>query len=153
MCKVVSKEFKTVVIKNKGLFKDYAHLVPETARDFLKQGHLVQNSSGLEVSIYEPKRGEDHLEGIFFVGYLVHEKADTLPDGMKYIEVQHKYATIRGKALEMGDLYVRLNNWISEQGHQQDSFDNYILEVYYPIENEDEDAEVYIPIKNEPLKI
>ncbi|MDF2036087.1 GyrI-like domain-containing protein [Cytobacillus oceanisediminis] len=148
MCKVVSQEFKAAVIRNKGLFKEYAHLVPEAAQSFLKQSHLVQHSSGIEVSIYEPKRGEAHLEGIFFVGYLVHDKADTLPDGMEYLEVQHKYASIRGKAAEMGDLYARLNNWINEQGHQRESFDHYILEVYYPIENEDEDVEVYIPIKN-----
>lgn len=148
MCKVVSQEFKAVVIKNKGLFKDYAGLVPEAAQSFLKHGHLVQHSSGLEVTIYEPKRGEDHLEGIFFVGYLVHEKPDTLPDGMEYIEVQHTYASIRGKGADMGGLYARLNNWIKEQGHTQDSADHYILEVYYPVENEDEDVEVYIPVKN-----
>ncbi|OMF54885.1 AraC family transcriptional regulator [Paenibacillus sp. FSL R5-0490] len=147
MCKVASKEFKAVVIRNNGLFKDYARLVPEAAQAFLMQGHLVQNSSGLEVAFYEPKRGEDHLEGTFFTGYLVHEQAETLPDGMEYIEAAHTYASIRGKTGEMGDLYTRLNHWLSENDRQQ-SINQYIIEVYYPAANEEEEAEVFIPIND-----
>lgn len=147
MCKVASKEFKAVVIRSNGLFKDYARLVPEAAQAFLKQGHLVQNSSGLEAAFYEPKRGEDHLEGTFFTGYLVHEKAEMLPNGMEYIEARHTYASIRGKTADMGDLHTRLNNWISENNRQQ-SIDHYIIEIYYPAANEEEEVEVFIPIKD-----
>ncbi|MEK3853779.1 GyrI-like domain-containing protein [Cytobacillus sp. FSL H8-0458] len=147
MCKVALKEFKAAVIRNKGLFKDYARLVPETAQAFLKQSHLVQNSSGLEVAFFEPKRGEDHLEGTFFTGFLVHEKAETLPYGMEYIEAEHTYASIRGKTAEMGDLHSRLNSWLSENNRQQ-SIDDYIIEVYYPAANEEEEVEVFIPIKD-----
>ncbi|MFE4522238.1 GyrI-like domain-containing protein [Cytobacillus firmus] len=147
MCKVASKEFKAVVIRSNGLFKDYARLVPEAAQAFLKQGHLVQNSSGLEAAFYEPKRGEDHLEGTFFTGYLVHEKAELLPNGMEYIEARHTYASIRGKTSDMGDLHTRLNNWISENNRQQ-SIDHYIIEIYYPAANEEEEVEVFIPIKD-----
>nr|WP_315363903.1 GyrI-like domain-containing protein [Cytobacillus firmus] len=147
MCKVASKEFKAVVIRSNGLFKDYARLVPEAAQAFLKQGHLVQNSSGLEAAFYEPKRGEDHLEGTFFTGYLVHEKAEMLPNGMEYIEARHTYASIRGKTADMGDLHTRLNNWISENNRQQ-SIDHYIIEIYYPAANKEEEVEVFIPIKD-----
>jgi predicted transcriptional regulator YdeE len=147
MCNVASKEFKAVVIRNRGLFKDYAHLVPEAAQAFLKQGHLVQNSSGLEVAFYEPKRGEDHLEGTFFTGYLVHEKAETLPNGMEYIDAVHTYASIRGKTSEMGDLHSRLTRWLNENNRQQ-SIDHYIIEVFYPAPYEEEEVEVFIPIKD-----
>ncbi|MCM3707264.1 MULTISPECIES: GyrI-like domain-containing protein [Cytobacillus] len=147
MCIVVSKGFKAVVIRNSGLFEEYAHLVPEAAQSFLRQGHLVQNSSSLEVAFYEPKRGEDHLEGTFFTGNLVYEKAQTLPNGMEYIEAEHTYASIRGKTAEVGDLHKRLNSWLSENDRQQ-SIDDYIIEVYYPGENKEEEAEVFIPIKD-----
>jgi predicted transcriptional regulator YdeE len=146
MCKVESKEFKAVVIRSSGLFKDYARLVPEAAQAFLKRGHLVQNGSGLEVAFFEPKRGEDHLEGTFFTGFLVHEKAEVLPNGMEYLETGQTYASIRGKTAKMGDLHTRLNSWIGENNRQQ-SMDDYIVEVYYPAANEEE-AEVFIPIKN-----
>ncbi|KAF0819951.1 MULTISPECIES: GyrI-like domain-containing protein [unclassified Cytobacillus] len=147
MCKLVSKEFKAIVIRSNGLFKDYARLVPEAAQDFLKRGHLVQNSSGLEVAFFEPKRGEDHLEGTFFTGFLVHEKAEILPDGMEYLEAGQTYASIRGKTAEMGDLHMRLNSWLRKNNHQQ-FIDHYIIEVYYPAANEEEEAEVFIPIKD-----
>ncbi len=148
MCKVVSKEFQAAVMRNRGLFKDYAELVPKAAQHFLQQAHNIFNRTGLEVSIYERKIGDNHLEGTFFVGLLVNGKAESLPEGMEYIRAENSYAAIRGKVTEMGRLYSDLNQWIGEQGYQYEAPEHYIVEVYYPVENDAEDVEVYIPIKN-----
>jgi effector-binding domain-containing protein len=152
MCKMVSKEFEAVVMRNKGLFRDYAELVPKAAQHFLKRAHDIPNSTGVEVSIFEPKRDQTHIEGTYFVGCLVDGDADSLPEGMEYIRAENSYATIRGKVTEMGQLYSELDKWIEDQGYQYGSPEHYIFEVYYPVENDAEHVEVYIPIKNE-LKI
>lgn len=148
MCKVVSKEFKAVGMRNRGLFRDYATLVPKAAQYFLKRAHDIPNSTGVEVSIYEPKRDQTHREGTFFVGCLVNGDAESLPEGMEYIRAENSYATIRGKVTEMGQLYSELDKWIGEQGYQYRSPEHYILEVYCPVENDTEDVEVYVPIKS-----
>ncbi|MBT2691195.1 GyrI-like domain-containing protein [Bacillus sp. ISL-47] len=147
MCKVVSKEFEAAVMRNRGLFKDYAELVPKAAQHFLRKVHDIPNSTGVEVSIFEPKKVESHLEGTFFVGVIVNGKAESLPEGMEYIRAKNSYAMVRGRLTEIEQLYTKLDKWIGEQDDQYRLPEAYIIEVYYPVENNEEDVEVYIPIK------
>lgn len=142
------KEFKVVGIKNKGVLKDYAELVPEAAQKLLARAINLPNSTGVEITIYEPPKKKDQLEGIFYVGLLVTDAIESLPEGMEYIHIHQRFATIKGKVTEMGNLYSNLDKWIVEQGYEHETPEHNMIEVYYPVENDFEDVEVHIPIKN-----
>lgn len=144
MCQVVKREFKVVAVKHRGLYKDFAELIPKAAHQFLQR---VPNLAGTEVTVYEPKGSESHPEGTFYVGLLVNDEFDNLPEGAEFLDIQHTYAMIRGKGTEMGSLYSTLDQWVDEQGYARDTLENYILETYHPVENDVEEVEIYIPIK------
>lgn len=143
MSTVVTKEFKLAGQKNKGLFKDYAALVPQAAHRFLNTAAGIPKA-GNEVTIYEPRR-ENHEEGLFYVGLLVEQQPDSLPEGVEYLEVQHTYAMTRGNGSEIGSLYSGLDRWIAEQSLTRAAHDHFIVEVYYPVSG-GEEVEIYIPI-------
>ncbi|RSD28775.1 GyrI-like domain-containing protein [Mesobacillus subterraneus] len=142
MCQVLTKEFKIVGAKKYGAFVEYAQLVPEAARQFLQRADEIENSTGIEVTVYEPKRDETHKEGTFYVGILVNERVASPPEGMEFLEFQYSYATIKGKESDMGKLYSQLDGWIEAQKYTRNN--NFIIEVYHP----EELVEIYIPIEN-----
>ncbi|WNF24691.1 GyrI-like domain-containing protein [Mesobacillus jeotgali] len=144
MCQVVKKDFKIIAKKHTGLYKDYAELVPKAAQQFLRS---APNLAGTEVTVYEPKASESHIEGTFFVGVLVNDEVDTLPEGAEFLDIQHSYGMIRGKESEMGSLYSLLDQWIDEEGYERDTFKEFIIETYHPMENDVEEVEIYIPVK------
>ena len=144
MCQVVKKEFKIIAKKHTGLYKDYAELVPKAAQQFLQR---ASNLAGTEVSVYEPKANESHTEGTFYVGILVDDKIDTLPEGAEFLNIEQSYGMIRGKGTEMSSLYSSLGQWIDVQGYERDTLENLILETYHPVENDVEEVEIYIPVK------
>ncbi|MGV2941333.1 GyrI-like domain-containing protein [Mesobacillus sp. LC4] len=144
MCQVVKKEFKIIAEKHTGLYKDYAELVPKAAQQFLRR---ATNLAGTEVTVYEPKASESHIEGAFYVGVLVNKEMDILPEGAVFLDIQHSYGMIRGKGTEMGRLYSALDQWIDEEGYKRDTLENFILETYHSVENDGEEVEIYIPVK------
>ncbi|WP_079508645.1 GyrI-like domain-containing protein [Mesobacillus jeotgali] len=142
MCEVVSREFKVIVMKHKGRFEDYPQLVPQRAQQFAKR---MPDFSGTEVTVYEPKENMSHTEGTFYVGILVKDNPESLPEEMEFLDIQHSYGVIRGKVHEMGALYSKLDKWIDEKGYSRE---NYIIETYHPVENDIEEVEIYIPISS-----
>jgi predicted transcriptional regulator YdeE len=147
MSQVVEKAFKVVGERRNGLFKDYAQLVPKAAQQFLSRVNEIPQNTGVEVTVYEPPREREQLEGSFIVGVLVDEKVEQLPSGMEFIEVQEQYAMTKGKVSEIGEIYESLDKWIVEQGYQHESPEHYIIEVYCVVDDAEEEVEVYIPIK------
>jgi predicted transcriptional regulator YdeE len=146
MGEVVTKEFKLVCQENKGLFTDYGMLVPQAAQRFLQLAASIP-LRGNEVTVYEPRRDEAHEEGTFFVGQSVDNKPASLPEGIEYMEVQHTYAMCRGKGSEMASLYSHLDQWIVDQSISRADQEQFILEVYYPVTGNEEEVEIYIPVK------
>lgn len=144
MYQVVTREFKVIAMKHRGLYKDFAELVPMAAHQFL-QG--IPNLAGTEITVYEPKASESHTEGTFYVGLLVNGEFDSLPEGAEFLDIQHTYAMIRGKGTEMASLYLSLDQWIDEQGYARDTFEDFIIETYHPVDNGAEEVEIYISIK------
>lgn len=144
MCQVVTREFKVIAEKHTGLYKDYPELVPKAAHQFLQR---ASNLTGTEVTVYEPKASESHTEGTFYVGVLVNDELDTLPEGAEFLKIKHTYGMIRGNGTEMGNLNSTLDQWIDEQDYTRDTFKDFILETYHPVENGVEEVEIYIPIK------
>jgi predicted transcriptional regulator YdeE len=147
LCKLVTKEFKVVGIENKGPFQDYAEIVPQAAQHFLQSANEIPNSTGIEATVYEPPKQANQLEGTFYVGILVDEQVQPVPEGMVFKHIQHTYAVIKGKVTEMGNLYSKLDQWIVEQSYQRATPEEYIIEVYHSVEQDTEIVEVYMPIK------
>lgn len=147
MGRLVEKKFKVVGERNTGAFKEYAELVPKAAQQFLKRLDEIPGHTGVEVSVYEQPKTQGQAEGIFYVGVLVEERSETLPSEMEYLEFQQHYAVTRGKIAKMGELYSYLDGWIAAQGYQYESSEHYIVEIYCPVENGEEEVEVHVPVK------
>jgi len=110
-CKQVKKIFRVVGIKGGGAFANLDTEVPKLAQQFLTRLDEVENHSGTEIALFEPKRDANHLEGHYFVGIIVNESLKEVPDGMDYIESAQAYVTTRGKIHKIDKLHNQLLKW------------------------------------------
>ncbi|WP_010676755.1 effector binding domain-containing protein [Bacillus timonensis] len=144
-CKKAKKLFRVVGIKGGGAFADFGSEVPKLAHQFMKRIDEIENSSGVEIALFEPKRDVNHLEGHYYVGVIVHEPLTEVPFGMVYMEVHQTYTTIRGNINHVGNLHDKLLNWTVDQGDNQ-NLETYIVETYHQMDNGMEEVEVFLPI-------
>lgn len=145
-CKKVKRTFKVVGIKGSGAFDNFGIDVPSLARQFLTRLDELENRSGTEVALFEPKRGVDHLRGHYYAGLIVNESLEAVPEGMDYIELSHNYVTIRGQMNNIGSLHHNLVQWADDQSYIRD-LESHIVETYHPMENGEEEVEIYLPIQ------
>ncbi|MFF2449123.1 GyrI-like domain-containing protein [Neobacillus sp. NPDC058068] len=144
-CKKVKKSFRVVGIKGGGAFANFGAEVPKLAQQFLSRLDEVEHHSGTEIALFEPKKDENHLEGHFYVGLMVNEALKEVPVGMDYIEAAQAYVTTRGKIHNIDNLHNQLLKWADDQGYKRD-LESHIVETYHPIENGEEEVEIYLPI-------
>jgi predicted transcriptional regulator YdeE len=144
-CKKVKKIFKIVAQRGNGAFTNFGTEVPKAAQQFLVRVDEIENSSGTEVAIFEPKKDENHLEGNFYVGMVVNQTVTETPTGMNYIELNQDYVTTRGNINNIGSLHNQLLKWTDNEGFKR-NLEDYIVETYHPLENGDEEVEIYLPI-------
>lgn len=64
---------------------------------------------------------------------------------MDFIEVGQHYVTTRGKISNIDNLHLHLWKWEDEQGHTR-NLESYIVETYHPMEDEEEEVQIYLPI-------
>ncbi|MCZ8539922.1 GyrI-like domain-containing protein [Psychrobacillus psychrodurans] len=143
--KSVKVEFKVVGIKGRGAFENLSIEVPKLAKQLISRSDEIQNHLGIEIALFEPKRGSDHHEGEYYVGLKVKDSLKEVPIGMDFIEIAHDYVSTRGKISNIGNLHSQLLRWVEEQGHTQ-NFESYIVETYHPIEEGEEEVQIYLPI-------
>lgn len=141
----VKKVFKLVGIKGSGEFANFGSEVPLQAKEVLKRANEIQSRTEIEIALYEPKRNTDHLVGNYFVGLIVSNIVNEAPSGMEYIETDKEYATTRGTISNVESLHMSLLNWIEEKGYERD-LDSFIIETYHPVENSEEEIQIYLPI-------
>jgi predicted transcriptional regulator YdeE len=144
-CKKVNKIFRVVGLKGDGAYADFGTDVPKLAQQFLIRVDEVENHSGTEIALFEPKRDSNHLEGHYYVGLIVNEALKKVPVGMDYIETAQAYVTTRGNILNIGNLHKHLVKWSDDQGYKRD-LESHIVETYHPMENGEEEVEIYLPI-------
>jgi predicted transcriptional regulator YdeE len=144
-CKKVKKIFRIVAIKGYGEFTDFAEEVPKLAQQFLKRLDEIENCSGTEIALFEPKRDANHLAGTYYVGLSVNEPLTETPIGMDYMETGQDYITTRGNIMNIGRLHDRLLKWADDQGYKR-NLESHIVETYHPIENGEEEVTIYLPI-------
>ncbi|MFC0189575.1 GyrI-like domain-containing protein [Fictibacillus aquaticus] len=145
-CTKVKKTFKVVGIKGHGVYDNFGHDVPKLAQKFLVRKDEIENRSDTEIALFEPKRDANHMEGHFYVGLMVNETLNTVPEGMDYIEVAQNYVTVRGEISNIGSLHDYLLKWSEENNHKRD-LESHIVETYHPMENGKEEVEIYLPVK------
>ncbi|MCC5800833.1 GyrI-like domain-containing protein [Rossellomorea vietnamensis] len=139
-----SETFRVVGLKGKGNFAYFSTEVPRLAKQFMERVDELQAVTGPEVAVYEPKKDSDHVEGIYYVGVIVNEPLNSVPDGMTYIELDEEYAL--GKGQDIGTLHTDLMKWMDDQGYQRKT-KAYIVETYHPLEDGGEEVVVYLPIE------
>ncbi|ATP40148.1 AraC family transcriptional regulator [Solibacillus sp. R5-41] len=144
-CKKVKKVFKVIGIKGVGAFVNFGTEVPKLAKQFLTRLDKIENHSGIEIALFEPKRDANHLEGHYYVGVIVNESIKEVPVGMDYIEISQTYITTRGKINNIDNLHDQLLKWADDQGYKRD-LESHIVETYHPIENSEEEVEIYLPV-------
>lgn len=144
-CKAIKKTFRVVGIKGSGAFSNFGTEIPKLAQQFLTRLDEIENHSGTEIALFEPKMDADHLEGYYYVGVMVNEPLNKVPVGMDYIETTQDYVTTRGQINNIGTLHNILLKWADEQGYKRD-LESHIIETYHPMENSVEEVEIYLPI-------
>lgn len=132
-------------MKNKGVFADFVKEVPNFARQFLKRADEIENHTETEISLYEPKRNKEHMEGIYYVGLMIEGTLNEIPPGMEYIQIAEDYIHARGKITVLDELHSSLVKWGELQGYSR-KLESYIVETYHPVENSEEEVEIYLPI-------
>lgn len=140
-------DLHVVGYKHSGRFEEYPVLVRQAFGELQQNMNLIPSRTGTTVALYEPMTG---VEGFFYVGFVVNDQPDSVPEGSEYIRVDGKYATAEGKIHQMGDIYDFVGNWIPENGHEQVYPDTLFVERYtFPISDqvsEDENVEVLLQV-------
>ncbi|MGM0751693.1 MAG: effector binding domain-containing protein [Bacillota bacterium] len=144
-CKKVKEHFRFVGMKGKGAFADFGEEIPRAAQQFLLRSGEMEQSSGTEMAIYEPKRDAAHLEGTYYVGMMVNRVPTDVPTGMDTMELKQDYATVSGPISQIGSLHDMLVKWTVDNGYKRNP-DAFIVETYHPLENGEENVEIFLPI-------
>lgn len=143
--KKVKQAFKVVGMKGSGAFKNFDKEVPALAQQVLLRANEIPSRTEIEIAFYEPKKDENHLEGHYYIGLIVNNFINEVPAGMDYMEVEQHYVTTRGSITRIGELHSSLVEWANEQDYKR-NLEDYIIETYHPIENGEEEVEIYLPI-------
>ncbi|MGM0885279.1 MAG: LamG-like jellyroll fold domain-containing protein [Bacillota bacterium] len=128
--KVCFREYKIVGMKHSGLFSEYGKIIPQAVQSLQSRVTEIPDQTDTVVILYEPKRGDDHVEGNFFTGYLVKQSVTDIPKGMEYFHLSGQYASVSGHESRMGELYGFLDGWIRKNQYQKDWPNALIIEVY-----------------------
>jgi len=142
---MIKKEFKIIGLKGSGEYINFGNEVPLLAKQLLSRSNEILSATETEITLYEPKKGEEHRIGHYYVGLVVSEKLNEVPTGMDYIETNKNYITTRGSISNLGELHLNLLNWAKEQDYQRD-LNSYIIETYHPMGDGDEEVQIYLPI-------
>lgn len=144
-CLKVSQGFKIVGVKGSGAYANFNTQIPKAAQQILKRASEIENSSGTEIAIFEPKKDENHLEGSYYVGMIVNQAPTELPMGMDYIELDYDYVTTKGNINDIGNLHNKLLKWAHDKGYKR-NLEQYNVETYHPLENGEEEVGIYLPV-------
>jgi hypothetical protein len=114
----------------------------------------ISGKTGRIVAVYEPIKGKEHVEGFFYVGFIMEAEPDpsVLPDGAEYVRLAGNYACAAGAISQMSDIYAFVNKWITDNGYRQVWPDALFVERYdLPIPEDDitgdEPVLVMLPIE------
>lgn len=141
------RDYKVIGIRHSGLFSEYGKIIPQAMQSLQARKNEIPGETGTEVILYEPKLGDDHIEGYFYTGYLVPESAADIPEGMEYFHLLGQYASVTGDESRMGELYGGLDEWIRNNHLQKDWPKAFIIEVYD--KNHPSEVEICMKIINQ----
>lgn len=138
--------FRLVGLKGKGAYENFHKEVLLLAKQLWSRANEIQSHLGIEIALFEPKTDIHHLEGNYYVGLLVNNALNTIPQGMELIELSQQYVTNRGKISHLNSLHFELLKWSNEQGYTR-NLKSYIAEIYHPMEGKEEEITIFLPIE------
>lgn len=140
----VEKSFRMVGMEARGEFSELGESVPALAKTMMERAAEVKHSTGIEIALFEAKRGEGHRTGRYVVGLMVEERQDA-PSGMVYVEAGGKYVSGRAPIEKVADLHEKAVAWGGGHGFERNLSAD-IIEVYHALED-GEDVEIFLPVK------
>lgn len=145
---IADKTFYFIGSKHTEQFEKYPAIIPEAVKEFSEKYPL--NKDSVRAIVYEPLKGPDHKVGFFYVGVLVADENSELPEGMTFLTLEGRYASVRDKfdVTKMGVLYNGLDHWIIQNNlKRKDVLEELMLELYYPGEDgTEEDLEIFMRV-------
>jgi hypothetical protein len=78
--------YHVIGFRHVGRFDEYATLVKRAFDDLRSRIGDIPGQTGRTVAIYEPIKGKEHVEGFFYVGYIVEaEPSSSATDGWQRV--------------------------------------------------------------------
>ncbi|MFC5406448.1 GyrI-like domain-containing protein [Cohnella soli] len=149
--KITNLSFYAIGYKHSGRFDQYHVLVANAFQDLKTKMNQIPSRTDTTVALYEPQRGPEHVEGFFYVGVIVNEMPEDLPEGSELLSIEGRYASAFGQIKNMASIYDFLGSWIEENGHKQVWPDTLFVERYeFPIPEKltlEEEVEVLLPVE------
>ncbi|GAA0382924.1 effector binding domain-containing protein [Bacillus horti] len=150
-CKDTNLTYQIIGTKYTGRFNDYPVFIPNASEEFkTKYKEAFGDESFLRAIVYEPKREESQETGYFYIGAVVEETPNHIPEGMERLQIQGSYGSIRAELdfSKMGEYYNTLINWITNKGLKMHPTEH-LIELYHPNTNYETELEIYIPLMDE----
>lgn len=142
----LNNNFKLVGLKGRGAYENFHKEVPLLAKQLWSRANEIQSHLGIEIALFEPKTDIHHLEGDYYVGLMVNDAFNKVPQGMELIELNQQYVTTRGGLSNLNTLHFELLKWPNEQGYTR-NLKSYIVETYHPMEGREEEVRMFLPIE------
>ncbi|TFE00787.1 GyrI-like domain-containing protein [Jeotgalibacillus sp. R-1-5s-1] len=144
MSEKVQREFLFVGVMHEDTYDSLAEKVPLNAQNFMSRLDEIPAKMTAEAAFFEPAE-EGKEKGTYFVGVLVEDKPEKLPDDMEFLTVNGLYGKTAGPITSISSLHQELAQWLKSRELSRD--DDWIIECYHPA-GDDEIVEIYLPVKD-----
>lgn len=144
----LKKSFQFAGEKHTCFYENLKDDVPSKMRELMKKDSaIVSRTINVRLTAYEALQSANQGQIGYIVARPVSFKPYDLPSSMKYYDVSHDYAFMRGKLLEIEKMYYILENWLIEHDHEHDK-KALTIELVRPVPyfGADEEVEIYIPL-------
>ncbi|MBB4824653.1 putative transcriptional regulator YdeE [Sporosarcina luteola] len=127
------KELKLDMVGTKYVapFSEYAAIIPDKVEAFGRRKDEIPNVTNDSIIVYEPKAGDDHEIGYFYLGFITEGPVEQIPAGMEHVHVAGAFAVLDTDfdVTRMGEYYNRLVKWLYAEGYQEHPTAR-IVEIY-----------------------
>ncbi|QTD40027.1 hypothetical protein [Sporosarcina sp. Te-1] len=143
------KELKLDMVGTKyvAAFSEYAAIIPGKVGTFSHRKAEIPNVTNDSIIVYEPKTGDDHKIGYFYIGFITEGPVDRIPSGMDYLQVEGSFAVLETEfdVTKMGEYYSVLVKWLYAEGYQEHPTDQ-IVEIYTGQNGQIDQLSICLPV-------
>lgn len=147
-CETMRKDLKIIGSRFTRRFEEFPVLITELSKTFSEQYSKVFNDPDfLRTVIYEPKKDDTQESGDFYIGAVVDQVPEQVPNDMEVLHLQGEYAFLRDSLdfSKMGDYYNTLVNWVRESDLELHPTEH-IIEIYHSSKTNAGELEINLPL-------